>query len=111
MVLTPQILKLASKMTSTLRLLYPDTSSSSDDDDDETKMNEDNNQNDAIIEEKDRVHNNSLGLSPLTSVESAPSSLITTTTTTTVATPLMAAEKILSIPGMCFDASQFSCNQ
>merc|ERR1712238_602494 len=90
MVLTPQNLKLASKMTSTLRLLYPDTSSSSsssssDDDDDETKMNKDNNQNDAIIEEKDRVHNNSLGLSPLTSVESAPSSLITTTTTTTVA--------------------------
>jgi len=119
MVLTPQNLKLASKMTSTLRLLYPDTSSSSDDDDDdddETKMNEDNNQNDAIIEEKDRVHNNSLGLSPLTSVESAPSSSLvttttTTTTTTTVATPLTAAEKILSIPGMCFDASQFSCNQ
>merc|ERR1712238_586007 len=89
MVLTPQNLKLASKMTSTLRLLYPDTSSSSDDDDDdETKMNKDNNQNDAIIEEKDRVHNNSLGLSPLTSVEL----VTTTTTTTTVATPLTAAE-------------------
>merc|ERR1712238_521896 len=102
MVLTPQNLTLASKMTSTLRLLYPDTSSSSsssdDDDDDETKMNEDNNQNDAMIAEKDRVHNNSLGLSPLTSVELAPSSLVTTTTTTTttrtttrVATPLTAA--------------------
>merc|ERR1712238_492379 len=90
MVLTPQNLKLASKMTSTLRLLYPDTSSSSSssiDDDDETKMNKDNNQNDAIIEEKDRIHNNSLGLSPLTSVESAPSSsLVTTTTTTTTIT-------------------------